>query len=86
MIKITVDMWPYGDADNQYNIAEGKIELQNVHPETNQGNYCYFFFQEGNKSIQRVDKKGTITEHHRSEGVLKLIYLALKDIYEENNG
>jgi len=80
MIRITVEIVPYGIEDSKKVIGIAKIWNDLTGAKTT-GNYKYKVSGKKNKLLRNGD--GRITGFKRKkENVWKLIYLVLKDIYK----
>jgi hypothetical protein len=77
MLRITVELLPGGDESRAETIATGTIA--NISGLAPLSNYACNFKTTGYAplGLEPTDKTATIHGHHRSAGVLKLIYRAL---------
>lgn len=79
MIKIILEMWPYGFKDAKRKICEGIIGNDGTGTKT-KGNYNVKLLDRANNMM----KEGRVENYPRKEKhVWYLVYLALKSIYDK---
>lgn len=85
MVEIKITMVPFGDRTLEpYDIATGTIinTGERVPASDLRFNYTYHLLQPGNHEVESRNLKGTVKGHKSADGILKLLYLALKNHFE----
>ena len=78
MIRITIDLLPFGSEKAKIMLARAKIS-NNLTGTVARGNYDYSLWKKGRK----IWRKGKVENFPRnSYGIWKLLYLILKDVFE----
>lgn len=73
MLKVIVELHPYGDSRRKRVIGEMSIINDGTHDHPGYGNYVYGI----------GEHNGYIKNHYRDEGYLKLLQRIVNDIYKE---
>jgi len=82
MLKITIEIWPWGIKENSRILGSAIIWNDGSGGRT-LGNYCYKIFKEENSTPW---KKGNIKNFERlKHGVWNLLYLVLKNVFVLDN-
>jgi hypothetical protein len=86
MVEIKITMVPFGDRTlKPYDIAEGTIINTGERLPDRRFNYTYRLSQPGNHEVESLNFEGEVKGHKGSEGILKLLYLALKNHFEPDS-
>lgn len=85
MVEITITMVPFGDRTlPAYGIAAGTIINTDEKLPDGKYNYTYQFSQRGHRQVAPLDFEGEVKEYPGDDGILKLLYLALKNHFESS--
>jgi len=83
MIKVTVELCPFGSEKNKETLAEMKI-WNDATGTKSIGNYCYKIFKKHSKT--QIWRLGEVKNFKRLQlGVWDLLYLVLKDAVGDRN-
>lgn len=83
MIRITAEVWPFGFKEDKKDIFELKISNDGT-GSYSMGNYKYSFSSNsGGEYYKELSGKITSFPRRHPAGVLRLLYLVLRDIFEE---
>ena len=81
MLNATIEFWPFGDKSRAEVVATAVIGNDGSGTKT-QGNYTIDFFERGiyDEKEKRVRVEGFLRQEH---GPFRLLYEALKEVYED---
>jgi hypothetical protein len=78
MIRVTIEIWPFG-SEKEKRLIDGLIIWNTGKGDHNIGEYEWILGTDPTEIATR--KSTTVKGHRRNEGALKLLYLCLDKIY-----
>ena len=79
MLKVTIELWPYGQEQGKSTLGSGSI-VNVLSGTKTRGDYHVILKDKGNKIYKKCEIKGF---PRKRKTAWELLYLALKEIYEK---